>query len=130
MYLQECLLEMGIWIFSKHFMVLWNAGREIFGGLYSKSEDSGASGSPLLVIALPIIGCFIHGMFICSTQIRTQLKRKAYEDVGLPPPSEQSPKKQNTQHKQQQQQQNVVVEQQSAKKQERRGNVLICIKFL
>ncbi|XP_060563351.1 chromatin complexes subunit BAP18-like isoform X2 [Ruditapes philippinarum] len=50
-----------------------------------------------------------------STQIRTQLKRKAYEDAGLPPPSEPSPKKQSTQKQQQQ-----VVEQQSAKKQERR----------
>ncbi|XP_060563350.1 chromatin complexes subunit BAP18-like isoform X1 [Ruditapes philippinarum] len=50
-----------------------------------------------------------------TTQIRTQLKRKAYEDAGLPPPSEPSPKKQSTQKQQQQ-----VVEQQSAKKQERR----------
>ncbi|XP_053404277.1 chromatin complexes subunit BAP18-like isoform X2 [Mercenaria mercenaria] len=52
-----------------------------------------------------------------STQIRTQLKRKAYEDAGLPPPSEPSPKKQSSQKQQQQQQ---AVEQQSAKKQERR----------
>ncbi|KAL4220022.1 hypothetical protein ACF0H5_020434 [Mactra antiquata] len=49
-----------------------------------------------------------------TTQIRTQLKRKAYEDAGLPPPSEPSPKKQSAQKQQ------VVVEQQSAKKQERR----------
>ncbi|XP_053404276.1 chromatin complexes subunit BAP18-like isoform X1 [Mercenaria mercenaria] len=52
-----------------------------------------------------------------TTQIRTQLKRKAYEDAGLPPPSEPSPKKQSSQKQQQQQQ---AVEQQSAKKQERR----------
>lgn len=61
--------------------------------------------------------------FFFSTQIRTQLKRKAYEDAGLPPPSEPSPKKQSTQKQQQQQQQQVVVEQQAAKKQERRGKV-------
>jgi len=55
--------------------------------------------------------------FCFSTQIRTQLKRKAYEDAGLPPPTEQSPKKQITTHKQQQ----SSVDQQSAKKQERIG---------
>lgn len=57
-----------------------------------------------------------------TTQIRTQLKRKAYEDAGLPPPSEPSPKKQaaQKQQQQQQQQQQVVVEQPSAKKPERR----------
>ncbi|XP_052782505.1 chromatin complexes subunit BAP18-like isoform X3 [Mya arenaria] len=53
-----------------------------------------------------------------SSQIRTQLKRKAYEDAGLQPPSEQSPKKQSTQQKQAQQQTVVVQQQQAAKNQE------------
>ena len=57
-----------------------------------------------------------------SSQIRTQIKRKAYEDAGLAQPSESSsPKKQHIQQKQQQaqqqqqQQQHVVVEQQAKK---------------
>ncbi|XP_052782503.1 chromatin complexes subunit BAP18-like isoform X2 [Mya arenaria] len=53
-----------------------------------------------------------------TSQIRTQLKRKAYEDAGLQPPSEQSPKKQSTQQKQAQQQTVVVQQQQAAKNQE------------
>ncbi|KAH3806700.1 hypothetical protein DPMN_135024 [Dreissena polymorpha] len=55
-----------------------------------------------------------------SSQIRSQLKRKAYEDAGLPPPAEQSPKKAVTVQKQQPQQVVVVETQQSSKKQERR----------
>jgi len=60
--------------------------------------------------------------FTFSSQIRGQLKRKAYEDAGLPPPTEQSPKKQMTQPKQVQQ--TVVVSQPAAKTQEIRGNYL------
>ncbi|XP_052215973.1 chromatin complexes subunit BAP18-like isoform X2 [Dreissena polymorpha] len=55
-----------------------------------------------------------------TSQIRSQLKRKAYEDAGLPPPAEQSPKKAVTVQKQQPQQVVVVETQQSSKKQERR----------